>query len=66
MNPMAELKVFNNEELFGLLHVCAHNLSLAYQETQEKTLFLLSEEAYRACDFLMYQIQRESYHHSIH
>ena len=66
MNAIAEVKVFNNEALFSLLHICAHNLSLAYQETPEKRLFLLSQEAYKACDYLMYEIQRDGYKERVH
>ena len=66
MNAITPLKTFNTEELFHLLHECADCLAFAYQEIQEKTLFLISEEAYQACNFLMYQLQKQRITHSIH
>lgn len=66
MQGIACLKTFNTEELCHLLEACAHNLAMAYQETLEKSLYLTSEEAYQARDYLMYEIQRQLNNHKIH
>ncbi len=39
--------------------VCAHNLSCAYQETQEEMLFYVAEQARDACHYLMYTLEKE-------
>lgn len=63
---IAHLDTFNKEELISLLHICAHSLALAYQETQKKSFFLTSQEAYKARDYLMYEIQRQVQNQIIH
>ena len=66
MDAMACLKTFNTEELLNLLRDCANNLALAYQEIHEKALYLTSEEAYQACDYLMYEIKKRQPNHVVH
>lgn len=56
MRSITRLKTFDAEELFELLKACAQNLAMAYQEIPEKNLYLISEEAYSACDYLAYEI----------
>lgn len=66
MNTVVSLKTFNTAELFHLLKSCAHNLAIAYQTTQEKSLYLASEEAYDACNYLMYEMQKQLNTQTIH
>lgn len=66
MYSMARLKIFDTEELCDLLHLCAFNLAMAYQETQEHALFLTAERAYQARDFLTYAMQKQQSNHTIH
>jgi hypothetical protein len=58
MRSIARLRTFDVEELFELLKACAQNLAMAYQEIPEQSLFLISEEAYSACDYLAYEIRK--------
>jgi len=59
MHYMATMKTFDTEDLLELLKVCAHNLSCAYQETQEEVLFYVAEQARDACHYLMYTLEKE-------
>ena len=66
MNSMAHLKTFNVQELFELLKACAQNLAHAYQKMNEKSLYFTSEQAYDACDYLMYEISKQQTNQTIH
>ncbi len=60
MNPIAKLKIYEIEDLLHLLFDCAQNLASAYQEIQEMSLFVTSEEARRACEYLLYTIHKQN------
>lgn len=66
MNSITPLKTFDTFELLNLLRVCAQNLAMAYQETQERNLFLTAQQASLACDYLMYQLQKQQSNQTIH
>ena len=59
MKRIPELQTFNRDALLHLLKRCADYLSSSYQELGEKQLFLTSVEAYRACEYLKYDIQKD-------
>ena len=63
---MARLKTFNAQELFELLTACAQSLAHAYQEMNDKSLYFTSELAYDACDYLMYEINKQQMNQTIH
>jgi len=63
---MARLKTFNVVELFEILNACAHSLAFAYQEINQKDLNNISEQAYDACAYLLYEINKEQNTQTIH
>ncbi|MBA2710138.1 MAG: hypothetical protein H0U57_06065 [Tatlockia sp.] len=66
MNAMAQIKTFNREELLDLLWDCAQNLALCYQENLDQSLNLTSAKAFQACDYLLYEIQKEQFTQTTH
>jgi hypothetical protein len=66
MYPMAQLQTFTKEELFTLLSTCAYQLSMAYQEIQDHSFWLTSNEASIACEYLRFEIEAVKKPYLIH
>lgn len=56
---IAELKPFSHEELFYVLETCAEILAIAYQDTLDKQLDWASQQAFRAREYVLYEIQKQ-------
>ena len=66
LKKMAEMKTFNYNELLDLLDRCASALAMAYQQTMDKELNWVSEEAFDACSYLQYEIEKQQPNRVIH
>ena len=58
---IACMRPYSCEDLLHLLDFCASRLALAYQDLLQNDLFRLSEEAYRACEYLRYELNKKTY-----
>ena len=64
--PIANLRVFSQEELLHLLCDCAYQLGMAYQDTLDTELRDTSYEAHLACQFLRCTLAMENKQFQIH
>lgn len=58
MNIIPQMRVFAMEDLANLLDSCYESLHHAYQKTMETDLWILSEEAYQASQYLLNEIHQ--------
>jgi len=66
MRTMAQMKTFTPEELFDVLTDCGRSLADAYEATSDEGFFFKSEQAFTACDYLKYVIQKQQMNQILH
>jgi hypothetical protein len=62
---IAQLRIFNNEDLLHLLSQCSHLLHEAYQNTLEHDYMDASFESRMACEYLRCQLAISSPYYRI-
>lgn len=60
INKIPGMRTFALEEMAILFANCYESLHLAYQNTMQNDLLVLSEEAYHAGQYLMNEIHRKN------
>jgi len=63
---IANLRIFDREQLLHVLSQCAHQLTHAWQQTEIDSLYEASFEAAMACEFLRCELAVNNNHYRIH
>jgi len=63
---IASMRKFSPEDLSRVLHYCGETLAEMYQGTLQQDVWSLSEAAFRARDYLLYEIQKQQINQYIH